>query len=331
MLKIGNLKINSKAILAPMAGVTDLPYRLINRRLGCRFAFTEMLSARSVLYCTSGNTKRMMRSCDEDRPLGLQFMEYDENFLLKALEKISDHPCCLIDLNAACPAKNIIKNGAGAALMTDPPRFKRLITALVQNTTKPVTVKIRAGWDQNNINAVEIANIAEDSGACAIFIHGRTKTQKFRGEVNHDIIKDVKNSVGIPVIASGDIYTPKSAEKVIQNTGCDAVLVARGSYGNPWISSDIDNYLEQGKLSPRPAADEVALTMKKHLEMITDFYDEKYGLLMYRKNFIFYTKFFNFTKPLRRKVCQLTKKEHYLELIDDFKSNAVRHKEYYQQ
>ncbi|MFC2061860.1 tRNA dihydrouridine synthase DusB [Elusimicrobiota bacterium] len=323
MFKIGNITIKSKAMLSPMAGVTDLPYRLINRSFGCEFAFTEMISARSLhngLHKT-----RLKLSCDkDDRPLGIQLLGWDTKYLLSAQSCLEDHPYDILDINAACPARKVISGGGGAALMKEPGKIYNLIKALVKNTDRPVTLKIRTGWSSDSINAPEVALRAQDAGAKAVFIHGRTKEQGYSGEVDYDTISKVKRSLDIPVIGSGDIFNPQQAKKMLDTTSCDGILVARGSYGNPWIFSHIDSYLEKGELPDLPQAEKVADIILLHLDRVMDLYGEKQGILIYRKVFVFYTKSFCGIKQLRRRVFHITQVEDLKEIIKEFRDTAQR-------
>ncbi len=324
MISIGNLTIKSKTILAPMAGVTDLPYRLINREYGCHFAFTEMVHARGLAY-DNRNTWRLLKTTAADQPLGIQLVENSENFILDALERTETIPHDIIDFNAACPAKKIIRKGGGAALMKQPDKLQIILKLLVNNSKRPVTLKIRTGWDANNRNALDIARLAQDTGISAIFVHGRTRMQQYSGDIDYKIIRELKKLLDIPVIASGNIFDPKSAEHMITETGCDGVLIARGSYGNPWIFSSIETYLNKGKLLPLPGIDKVTETMKKHLDLIINFYGHDRGSYLFRRIFVYYTKTFSNIKSLRIKVFHITKYNDLLSVIEEFRQVAKRH------
>ena len=289
MLSIGNVSIDPPLILAPLAGISDLPYRLINRSFGCRFAFTEMISANSLVH-KSKNTLKMLSTTSDDSPLGIQLLGNDPENIRRALEIISVYNFDLVDFNAACPVHKVVSKGEGAGLAKDPIRLKKLLKIIVENSRVPVTVKIRAGWDETTVNAAEVALLAEDTGINGLIIHGRTKMQGYRGNVDYNIIKKVKESLSIPVIASGDALSPILIKKLFGETGCDGVSIARGGLGNPWIFSETAEYLKNGSLPLRPAAHEIKRIMKKHLEMIIQFHGETNGIKLFRKFFGWYTK-----------------------------------------
>ncbi len=289
MLSLGNLKIASPLVLAPLAGISDLPFRLINRAFGCGLAFTEMINS-SALSHKNKNTLKMLSTNKEDSPLGVQLLGNDPELIKKALEVISECDFDIIDFNAACPVSKVISKGQGSALLREPVRLQELLKVIVRHSRAPVTVKIRSGWDERTVNAVELSLRAEDAGVKGIFIHGRTKIQGYAGGVNYDIIKGVKERVGIPVIASGDALSPGLIKKMFVETGCDAVAVARGSFGNPWIWRETAGYLKNGKEPCRPDAYEIAEVMKKHLALNVEFHGERTGVMLFRKFFAWYTK-----------------------------------------
>lgn len=328
MFPIGDLHLQSKAILSPMTGITDLPYRIINREFGCEFAFTEMINIKGLLY-NSKKTLKMIQTEANDSPLGIQILANDEKILQPALEKLQDFPFDVLDFNAACPTKKIVQSGSGAALLKDAKKLQRMLEIIIKHSDKPVTVKIRTGWDTATRNALEIAKRAQDAGVKAVFIHGRTRHQHYIGSVDYGTIREIKNSLDIPVIGSGNIFSPQLAKKMIDETGCDAVLVARGSFGNPWIFSTIENYLKNKTLRPCPGQYDIATVMRKHLDMIIDFYGEFHGACVYRKIFVFYTKYFINSKPLRKKVFFMTKKTQIMELIEKFRHTVQRHEMYF--
>ena len=305
MLTIGNVIIPSQVLLAPMAGVTDLPYRMINRRFGCPFAFTEMVNARALAH---GNRKTLtlLDTEERDTPLGVQLFGSDEKFLRKALEALAGHPATIVDFNSACPMKKIIGNREGAALMNDLPLLERLLRTLVEHAGRPVTVKLRAGWTAASRNAVEAARRAEQAGVRAIFIHGRTRDQFYAGTVDYGIIRDVKRSVSVPVIGSGDVFDASAAKRMLDETGCDGVLIARGSYGNPWIWREIERYFTDGTLPPPPSVDERIAVMREHLSQVVACFGREPGVFIFRKLFVWYTKGFSQVKDLRRRVFNLT-------------------------
>lgn len=289
MLKIGKLKLNSNLILAPMAGITDLPYRLLCRKFGAELAFVEMINCRSVSF-KSKRTKHMLSTLPKDKPLGLQILGCEEKYILKSLEVLKDYKFDILDFNAACPAKKVVRRGEGSGLLREPKRFAKLLSLVVKNSWLPVTVKIRLGWDQDSVNAREIALLAQDCGVDALFIHGRTKAQGYSGGVGYNIIREVKKVLDIPLIASGDVFSGLLAKKMLDETACDGLAIARGSLGNPWIFREIKEYLETGKVVDRPKEGDIAKVMLEHLGSCIDYYGEKNGVIIFRKFYSWYTK-----------------------------------------
>lgn len=299
MLTIGNVKLKDPVILAPLAGISDLPFRLINRMHGLGLAYVEMTSDKAVIY-RNQKTGRMLQSVEGDRPLGMQLVGRDETLLLKALEMIlSEHGPDLVDFNAACPVRKVVYQGEGAAMLKEPGYLGGILKSLVRHCPVPLTVKIRAGWDRQRVNSSEIAMIAEDAGVSGIYIHGRTRTQGYSGAVDYNAIAAAKRAVKIPVIGSGDIFSAVLAKKMIDETGADGVAVARGAFGNPWIFKEIAEFLETGRVLPRPGMAEIAETAKRHLAMLSEHYGEAHGVRVFRKFFIYYTRGMHGAKPLR--------------------------------
>ncbi|MBU0503440.1 MAG: tRNA dihydrouridine synthase DusB [Candidatus Omnitrophota bacterium] len=320
MLKIGNLKLKSNLILAPMSGITDLPYRLLNRRFGCEMAFVEMLNVRSISY-KSRKTHQMLASDPKDKPLGVQLLGNDPKFILKAMETIIKYKFACLDFNAACPERKVVRRGEGASLLKDPRKLSSLLKILVQESPYPVTVKIRSGWDKHSVNAKETALYCQDAGIKALFIHGRTREQGYSGQVDYTIIREVKKALDIPVIASGDILSAELAKRMFDETACDGILIARGSFGNPWIFREIEEYIKKGKIIPKPEAAEVAKVMRGHFKACLDFYDQRTAIAVFRKFFSWYTKGRSRTRPLREKACQAKTPEGMLEVIEEFHRN----------
>ena len=287
VLSIGNLTITSPLVLAPMAGISDLPFRLLNRSFGCGLAFTEMISATALAH-KSKNTLKMLSATADDRPLGIQILGADPEIIKRALNIVSGNVFDIIDFNAACPASKVVSGGKGAGLLREPVKLQKLLKLIVENTGVPVTVKIRSGWDNASINAVEIALRAQDAGVSGLFIHGRTRMQGHSGQVDYNIIREVKESLKIPVIANGDALTPNLVRKLFDETGCDGVAVARGALGNPWIFSETAEHLKSGAVPFGPDVYEIARTMKEHLALIISFHGEKTGVLLFRKFFGWY-------------------------------------------
>lgn len=297
-LSIGSLQLPANVVLAPLAGISDMPYRMMNRAQGCCFAFTEMISARSLVN-DSGRTLRMLASIPQDRPLGVQLVGSDAPVLAHAVKLLQPFNFDVIDLNAACPARKVVGVDQGAALMKDPAKFEALVRAMVAAADVPVTVKIRSGWGNETRNALEIGLRARDAGAQAVFIHGRTRAQGYGGRVSYDDIAEVKQALDIPVIGSGDVFSSAHALEMLEQTGCDGITVARGALGNPWIFAEIGSALSGKEAPSRPIPSEIAATMLEHLDMCVDLYGEEGGIKRFRKFFGWYTKGFHRIRPLR--------------------------------
>ena len=318
MLKIGKLKLKSNLILAPMAGVSDLVFRLLNHRFGCELAFIEMLNVRSLSYKVP-KTKKMLSSCDEDRPLGIQILGCEEEFILRAMDILTAYKYDVLDFNAACPVRKVTSRGEGAGLLKDPKKLNKLLKMIVKISSKPVTVKIRTGWNKASINAKEAALASQDAGVSALFIHGRDKEQGYSGEVDYKVIAGVKKALDIPLIASGDVFSPELAKKMFDETGCDGLLVARGSLGNPWIFKEIKEFLKNGKVIKRPSRDEIADVILEHLNAGVDFYGPVLGVKRFHKFFGWYTKGVPDIRPLREKFFRVKTKEEMCEIIQSFR------------
>lgn len=318
MLKIGRLKLPSSFILAPMAGVSDLAFRLLNRKFGCGLAFVEMINARSLGY-RSKKTKAMLATTALDKPLGVQLLGCEEKFILRALDILKQYEFDILDFNAACPMKKVIRRGEGSGLLREPKKLGRLLKLVVKNSSVPVTVKIRSGWDDSSINAREVALYAQDAGVNALFIHGRTRAQIYHGRVDYGIIKEVKDALDIPVIASGDIFSVELTKEMLERTGCDGVAVARGSLGNPWIFRELLAFFGDKKAPPQPAREEVVDTMLQHLGLCLQVHGERNGVVIFRKFFSWYTKGMRKVRPLRERVCRLKTKEEMREVIEELR------------
>jgi tRNA-dihydrouridine synthase B len=289
MLSIGDITIPSSLVLAPMAGISDQPYRLVNRAFGCEFAFTEMISATALAY-RSRRTLEKLSALPEDRPLGIQIVGADPEIIKRALDVIHKYSFDSIDLNAACPVRKVASRGKGAGLLLDPLKLQKLLRILVDNTSLPVTVKIRSGWDEGSVNAVEVALHAQDAGIQGLTIHGRTRDQRYRGKVDYNIIRKVKEALTIPLIASGDALTPELVRQMFDETGCDGVALARGALGNPWIFPQTIALLQNGPVLPAPDIHEKIRVIREHLAATIDLYGEKLGVILFRKFMAWYTK-----------------------------------------
>ncbi len=294
-----------------MAGISDLPYRMLNRRFGAKFAFTEMVNARSLSY---NNVKaiELLGSAKDDRPLGVQIVGDEPEYICRAIEKLHKYKFDVLDFNAACPERKVVAKGEGAALLKDLKKLKRLLKIFVRESKWPVTVKIRAGWDKNTINARDAALYAEDAGVSAIFVHGRTRNQLYSGTVDYRVIKEVKGAVKVPVIGSGDVLSGPQAKKMFDETGCDGLLIARGGLGNPWIFREIESFLRDGTIPGRPSKKEVIKTMTAHLEASIKCFGIKRAVPSFRKFFSWYTRGLDNVRPLRVKGCFASTKKDML-------------------
>ena len=255
-MKIGNVELKNAIALAPMAGVTDLPFRLLCKEQGCGLMYTEMVSAKALLY-KNRNTKPLLETRPEEEPVAVQLFGSDPEIMSEMALQLEEGPYAIIDVNMGCPVPKIVNNGEGSALMKDPKLAEQILTAMVKKLHKPVTVKFRKGFNDSNINAVEFAKMAESCGVAAVAVHGRTREQYYSGKADWDIIRQVKEAVSIPVWGNGDVFTPEDAKRMKEETGCDGIMVARGAKGNPWLFKRILHYLETGELLPPPTAEEV--------------------------------------------------------------------------
>lgn len=303
MLKIGDLKLKSRLILAPMAGISDLPFRMLCRKFGAELTFVEMINVRSIGH-KSRRTRSMLSTSPKDKPLGLQLLGSEEPYIRKALQVLKEYKFDILDFNAACPAKKVVRRGEGASLMKDPKKLSKLLKLVVKSSKVPVTVKIRSGWDKDSVNAREVALYAQDAGVAGVFVHGRTKVQGYGGSVDYKSIREVKKALKIPVIASGDIFSAALIDKMLDETGADGVAVARGALGNPWIFED-----------RKPDKKEVVTIMTEHLNSCVDFYGEKRGVIIWRKFFGWYTKGFRKVRPLREKSSRAKTRDEMLGII----------------
>ncbi len=281
--------LHDKVMLAPLAGITNLPSRLIAREFGCQLCFTEMISANGLVRETAKTIEYLMTS-PEDKPLGIQLFGADPAVMARAAEFVAGQSPDFIDINMGCPVRKVVKTGSGARLLKDPPLAGQIIQAVVKAVNIPVTVKIRSGWSPGSINATEIARIAEDSGASAVIVHGRTADQGFSGQADWSVIARVKAAVKIPVIGNGDIWQPKDAVRMREQTGCDAVMVGRGALGNPWIFQQIVRSFSGRSdiCSPTPA--ERHSIIKKHWELEKSFFGSRIANRSFRKHLLWYTR-----------------------------------------
>lgn len=286
---IGNVELKNNVFMAPMAGVTDKPYRTICMEMGCGLVYSEMVSAKGLFY-NSANTEKLMDCESGCGPYAIQLFGSEPEIMAGMAKKIEDMPFDIIDVNMGCPAPKIVKNGDGSALMKNVSLAGEIISAMVQSQKKPVTVKFRKGFDEETINAVEFAKAMEKAGAAAVAVHGRTREQYYSGKADWDIIKEVKKAVNIPVIGNGDITSPQTAKAMFDYTDCDAIMIGRASEGNPWIFKRITHYINTGELLPESTNREKAETVIQHAKMLIDFKGEYIGVREMRRHLAFYTK-----------------------------------------
>ncbi|MGM9531277.1 tRNA dihydrouridine synthase DusB [Intestinibacter sp.] len=307
-MNIGNVSLDNRVFLSPMAGVTDLPFRLICKQKGCGMLYTEMINAKALCY-NDENTKKMTKIEDEEHPIAIQIFGSEPEYMGRATEILNSHPNEILDINMGCPAPKVVKNGDGSALMRNPKLAEEVMRAVVENSTKPVTLKIRKGWDDQSINAVEIAKIAEQSGISAVAIHGRTREQYYSGNADWDIIKEIKDAISIPVIGNGDVFEIEDAINMLEKTNCDAIMIGRGAQGNPWIFNRINHYMETGEILPKPTAEEKINTAIEHMKLAVEEHGEYVAVREMRKHIGWYIKGLKNSARYRDEINKLTDSE----------------------
>ena len=315
-LKIGSVELNNPFILAPMAGVCDLPFRLLCKEKGAAMVCTEMVSAKAIYY-NNKNTKELLTIDKNEGPVSLQLFGSEPKLMAEMAKRIEEIPFDILDFNMGCPVPKVVNNGEGSALMKNPVLAGHIIEAMANAISKPVTVKIRAGFDAEHINAVEIAKIAENSGAAAITVHARTREQYYSGKADREIIRLVKEAVTIPVIGNGDIDCYESAKHMLEYTGCDGVAIGRGAEGNPWIFEEL-NAKYAGLDYNKPSLEEVKEMIMRHAKMLIDYKGEYIGIREMRKHAAWYTAGFKGASKLRGRLNETSSIESLEEIIMGF-------------
>ena len=320
MWKIGNVEIKNRIVLAPMAGISNTSFRKIIKSMGCGLIFAEMVSDKAIVF-DNEKTMGLLKMDESERPIVQQIFGSDvESFVTaaKKIEKLMKPD--IIDINMGCPVPKIaVRSQAGSALLKNPEKIGEIVKAVVNAVSIPVTIKIRSGWDENSINCVEVARIAEKNGASAITLHARTRKQGYSGKADWSLIKKVKESVSIPVIGNGDVTTPELAEKMLKDTGCDAVMIGRGVLGNPWLIKNCVDYLEKGSYESNISLEEKINMLKKHFEMLLEDKNEKVALLEIRSHAIYYLKGVNGAAKVKNKICTAKSVKEIFDILEEFK------------
>lgn len=321
-LKIGTVELKNPVILGPMAGVTDIAYRQLCKEQGCGLVTMEMVSAKAIYY-KNKNTQELLRVQEEERPVSLQLFGSDPYIMSEMAKQLEDGPYDIFDINMGCPVPKIVNNHEGSALMKNPKLAGEIMEAMVKAVKKPVTVKFRKGFDDAHVNAVEFAKIAEESGIAMVAVHGRTREQYYSGKADWDIIRKVKEAIKIPVVGNGDIFCPQDAKKMMDETGCDGVMIARGAKGNPWIFKRTAHYLETGELLPEPTHEECMEMIIRHGKLLTQWKGEYIGVREMRKHVAWYTAGWPHSAALRAKMNDTETLEELEELVREAESKQT--------
>lgn len=324
--QIGNVTLENNLVLAPMAGVTDLPFRLLCKEQGCGLLYTEMVSAKAIQY-KNKNTFVLLEIDPKEHPVVLQLFGSDPEIMSETVKQLEEGPYDIFDINMGCPVPKVVNNQEGSALMKNPKLAEKIVSAMVKAVKKPVTVKIRKGFSKESVNAVEMAKVLEGAGAAAVAIHGRTREEYYSGKADWEIIRQVKEAVSIPVIGNGDITSPEAVEEMVKRTGCDAVMIGRGARGNPWIFKQIMEYQETGHYQKKPSALQVRDMVLKHAKWQLDYKGEYIGIREMRKHVAWYTAGYPYSAALRNKVNEIENRKELEVLMDEFVKTAEERQE----
>ena len=321
-MNIGNVSLDNRVFLSPMAGVTDLPFRTICKEKGCGMLYTEMINAKALCY-DDENTKKMLRMDKDEHPVAVQIFGSDPEFMGKAAIIMNQYPNEILDINMGCPAPKVIKNGDGSALMRNPKLAAEVLTAVVKNSEKPVTLKIRKGWDDDSVNAVEIAKIAEECGISALAIHGRTREQFYSGKADWDIIAEIKQAINIPVIGNGDVFEVEDAVNMLEKTKCDAIMIGRGAQGNPWIFNRINHYMKTGKILPEPTLEEKITTAIRHMNLAVAEHGDYVAVREMRKHIGWYLKGLKNSAKYRDQINKITDYKEVIAMLEEYMQHSL--------
>lgn len=321
-LKIGNVTLKNNVILAPMAGVSDLPFRLLCARQGAGMVCSEMISAKAIFY-NNKNTEELLRIHPEEGPVSLQLFGSDPEIVSEMAKRVEERPFSVLDLNMGCPVPKVVNNGEGSALMKNPVLAGKIIEKTAAAIKKPLTVKMRKGFDEAHVNAVEIAHIAQESGAAAVAVHGRTREQYYSGTADWDSIAQVKAAVKIPVLGNGDVKDADSAQRMLLKTGCDGILVGRAAQGNPWIFREITAALEGRKIPERPSREEIYEMIVAHAMLSKEYKGEYIAVREMRKHMAWYTTGFPHSSQLRRRINEMETMEQLVEGMKELLLNQT--------